>query len=141
MIAKRNAEDKLAIFSRPGRESGFEDVLACHRAERDGLPPIREEAQRELAASDEVLTSRERLALSAACLAPAPYILTELGQRPADPVEARAWDRGLAVVETYRRENRVSDRADAFGPESEGAAARARQQRAVEATVRVQGQL
>jgi hypothetical protein len=136
-----DAEEKLAIFSRPGRESGFEDVLARRRAEREALPPIREEAQRELAAVEEVLASREQLALSAARLAPPPYVVVELGHRPPDPAEARAWDHGVGVIESYRRENDVSDRADAFGPEPMGGAARARQHRAIQEVGSAQRQL
>jgi hypothetical protein len=80
----------------------------------------------------EVLASRERLAMSAARIASPDYILAEPGQRPADPVEARAWDQGLDVIETYRRENGVSDRAGAFGPEPEGGAASGRRARAIQ---------
>jgi len=125
------AEEKLVRLVGEPRMR-FEGALARHQAEREALPPIREEARRELAAVEEVLASREWLALSAVRLAPPSYVLAELGNRPVDPVEARAWDRGLGAIETYRREKGVSDRADAFGPEPEGGAARARQCRAIQ---------
>jgi hypothetical protein len=133
------AEARLADPGARGRlaASGLEK----YRAERDALPPIREDARRELAAVEEALAARERLAMSAARIAPPPYIAAELGQRPTDPAEAKAWDRGLSVIETYRRDNAVTDRASAFGPAAKGGAAKARQRKAMERTERVQRQL
>lgn len=54
---------------------------------------------------------------TAARIAPPAYVPAELGARPADPAKARAWDRGLAVIEGYRQRNGVTDRTRAFGGE------------------------
>jgi len=59
-----------------------------------------------------------------------------LGQRPTNAAEAKAWDRGLTVIETYRRDNGVTDRASAFGLAAKGGAAEARQRKAMERTER-----
>lgn len=67
-----------------------------HRAEWDALPPIHDEAQRELAAVEEILASRERLTLSAAQLAPPFYVVAELGHRPADRLKRGC---GIAALE------------------------------------------
>jgi conjugative relaxase-like TrwC/TraI family protein len=115
--------------------------LEKYRVERDALPPIREEARRELAAVEEAIAAREQLTRTAARIAPPPYIAAELGQRPTNPAEAKAWDRGLSVIETYRRDNGVTDRVSAFGPAAKGGAAKARQRTAMERTERVQRQL
>jgi AAA domain-containing protein len=130
------AETRLADAGARGRlaASGLEK----YRAEQDALPPIREEARRELAAVEEVLAAREQLTRIAARIAPPPYIVADLGQRPTDPAEAKAWDHGLSVIETYRRDNGVSDGASAFGPEPKGGAAKARQRKAMERAERVQ---
>lgn len=56
----------------------------------------------------------------------------ELGERPADPEKARAWDRGVRGIEGYRREYGVTDKKNALGDQGRGAsqrAARARAQR------------
>jgi hypothetical protein len=133
------AETRLADLGARGRlaASGLEK----YRAERDSLPPIREEARRELAAVEEAIAAREQLTRTAARIAPPPYVVAELGQRPTNPAEAKAWDRGLSLIETYRRDNGVTDRASAFGPAAKGGAAKARQRKAMERTERVQRQL
>lgn len=45
------------------------------------------------------------------------------GERPTDPAKARAWDRGLGVIEAYRQRNGVTDRTRAFGSEPKERAA------------------
>jgi conjugative relaxase-like TrwC/TraI family protein len=132
------AEGRLADPGARGRlaASGLEK----YRAERDTLPPLREEARRELAV-EEAIAAREQLTRTAARIAPPPYVVGELGQRPTNPAEAKAWDRGLSVIETYRRDNGVTDRASAFGPAAKGGAAKARQRKAMERIERVQRQL
>ncbi len=133
------AETRLADPGPRGRlaASGLEK----YRAERDALPPIREDARRELAAVEEAIAAREQLTRTAARIAPPPYVAAELGRRPTNPAEAKAWDRGLSVIETYRRDNGVTDRASAFGPAAKGGAAKARQRKAMEQVERVWRQL
>jgi len=133
--AQRAAHDVARLDGLP-----IED-LQRRRGDLAGVARTREEARRELAAVEEAIAAREQLTRTAARIAPPPYIVAELGQRPADPAEAKAWDRGLAVIETYRRDNGVSDPASAFGPTPKGGAAKARQRKAMERTERVQRQL
>lgn len=133
------AEARLADPGPRGRlaASGLEK----YRAEQSSLPPIRDDARRELAAVEEAIASREQLTRTATRIAPPPYVVAELGQRPSNPAEAKAWDRGLSVIEAYRRDNGVTDRASAFGPAAKGGATKARQRKAMERTERVQRQL
>jgi conjugative relaxase-like TrwC/TraI family protein len=133
------AEDNAKVPGAPGRHAA--EALEHYRAEMDTSAPISQEARRELATVREVLAARERLEMAATRIAPPPYILAELGQRPANLTEARAWDRGAGIIETYRRDNGVTDRASAFGPAAKGGAAKARQRKAMERTERVQRQL
>jgi hypothetical protein len=101
----------------------------------------REEARRELAAVEEVLATRGRLAASAARIVAPAYVVAELGERPADRAEAKAWDRGLSGIKTYRRADGVTHQGSAFGPEPSGGAAKARQRRATQQAERVRRQL
>ena len=133
------AEDNAKAPGAPGRHAA--EALEHYRTEMDTLPPISHEARDELAAVREVLAARERLAVAATRITPPPYILAELGQRPSNPSEARAWDRGAGIIESYRCENGVSDHASAFGPPPQGGAAQARQRKAIERTARLQRQL
>jgi conjugative relaxase-like TrwC/TraI family protein len=140
-LAERIAAAETRLADPGARARLAASGLEKYRAERDSLPPIREEARRELAAVEEVLAAREDLTRTAARIAPPPYVVAELGQRPTNPAEAKAWDRGLTVIETYRRDNGVTDRASVFGPAAKGGAAKARQRKAMERTERVQRQL
>jgi len=87
-------------------------------------------ARRELAVAEQVLAERRELALTAARIAPPPYITKELGERPTDPTKHRAWERGVAGIESFRQEHGVKDphralgRERAFGPEPRRAAER-----------------
>jgi hypothetical protein len=53
--------------------------------------------------------------LAAARLDPPPYVLAELGRRPEDPGERRAWDRGVDQIEGWRAEHGIRDRDNALG--------------------------
>jgi hypothetical protein len=109
-------------------EARAETALARLRAEAAALPPISDTARRELAALEEVLRGRVELAVTAARLAPPPYVVKELGERPTDPTGAEVWDRGLRAIESYRQRNGVKDQAHPFGAEPKDPAARERRE-------------
>jgi hypothetical protein len=121
-------------------EADAEARLAKVRAEAEAIP-LRDDARRELAAVSEVLAERAGIASSAARIVPPAYVLAELGERPADPAKARAWDRGLAVIEGYRQRNGVTDRIRAFGAEPKDRAAEDRRRLADQRLRRYQQQL
>ena len=76
--------------------------------------------RREREIARQVLIERAEPAILAAHLAPPSYIVKELGERPGDPEKAKAWDRGVKGIETYRHEHEVKDTGSALGlrPES-----------------------
>jgi conjugative relaxase-like TrwC/TraI family protein len=121
-------------------EAQTEANLARFRAEAEALP-ISEKARRELAAVSAVLAERAGIASTAARIAPPAYVLAELGQRPTELAQARAWDRGLGVIEGYRQRNGVKDRTRAFGDEPTDRAAEDRRRLEVERLRRYQQQL
>ncbi|HXV05155.1 MAG TPA: MobF family relaxase [Solirubrobacterales bacterium] len=87
------------------------------RAELCEMPPVRHEARAGLANANLILSERRQLAITAAKLAPTDYIVRELGERPSDPELRRAWDRGVAEIEHFRREHGIEDRDSALGKE------------------------
>jgi conjugative relaxase-like TrwC/TraI family protein len=92
------------------------------------LPLAGSAGRQELAAVDRVLTERRELAITAARIAPAPYIENELGERPSDPAKRKVWDRGVSEIERYRQEHGIRDRDKAFGREPTRNAERARRE-------------
>jgi conjugative relaxase-like TrwC/TraI family protein len=95
--------------------------------EARAMPAPRTSARQELAVADQVLAQRRQLAITAARVAPPPYISKELGERPSDPAKRKAWDRGVEGIERYRQEHGVKDLGRAFGREAKRGAERARQ--------------
>jgi len=87
------------------------------------------------------LDARSAQALTAARIEPPSYIVKELGERPADPIKARAWDHGVQGVERYRLEHGVRDKGDAFGREPQDALARATREVAQRRLVETQRRL
>jgi conjugative relaxase-like TrwC/TraI family protein len=98
--------------------------LAEEKAELAQMEPPTTEVRREREIAAQLLDTRSAQALTAARIEPPAYIVKELGERPTDPVEARAWDRGVQGVERYRLEHGVRDKSDAFGHEPDDALAR-----------------
>ena len=74
------------------------------------------EVRREHEIAGQVLAEREEKMLLAARLSPPAYIVKELGERPAEPGKAKAWDRGVRGIESYRNERGVTDKDSALGP-------------------------
>ncbi len=125
---------KLRRFER-GRidhtEQRTEQALAELEAELRQMPQVDYQARRELATAEQVLDERLRAAVLAARLAPPRYITKELGERPLDRTMGRAWDRGVAEIETYRKQHRVKDPDRALGKERDRASERDQQQEAL----------
>jgi conjugative relaxase-like TrwC/TraI family protein len=111
------------------REAMSREALRRHLAEREELPTVAHDARAEVAAIDAVLTGRERLALAAACVAPADYLVAELGERPEEGSGRKAWDRAVREVEGFRQRHGLQDRDTALGPEAEDHATRREQER------------
>jgi conjugative relaxase-like TrwC/TraI family protein len=105
---------------RSERELDLRERLVREEAERLAaevreLPDVRHEARAEEAVIESVLADRLRLAATAARISPPDYITAELGERPADPSKAAAWDKGVRAIERYRLRNGVVDRDIALG--------------------------
>jgi hypothetical protein len=107
-LKRRFRKDELARIDRD--EASSLQRLADLEAEERAFPAPTGSARRELEIADRVLGERRELALTAARLVPPPYIRDELGERPSGPTKQRAWDRGVAEIETYRQRYGVSDR-------------------------------
>lgn len=103
----------------------FSERLAEERARLAQMEPPGTEVRREREIAGRLLDARSAQALTAARIEPPPYIVKELGERPADPTRARAWDHGVQGVERYRLEHGVRDKGSAFGREPQDALARA----------------
>ena len=113
-----------------------ENVAKLERMEAPG-----DTARRERAIAEQLLAERSTQALTAARIKTPRYIIKELGERPADPTKAKAWDRGVKTIEGYRQEHGVTDKRRAFGREPESisqrAAREAAQRRLREAQLRL----
>jgi hypothetical protein len=107
------------------RERLFSERLAEERTKLGQMEPPSSVARREREIADQLLATRSAQALTAARIEPPSYIVKEVGERPADPTRARAWDRGVQEIEGYRLEYGVKDARTAFGGEPQDAVARA----------------
>lgn len=101
------------------REQRAHETLASLHGEQDALAPVEHEARAELAVIEHLISERLRERLVAVRLDPPPYIVNELGERPADPYERAAWDRGVQEIEGFRAQHGVRDREHAFGREDD----------------------
>lgn len=124
------AEARIAAVESGGR-AGRKELPGLHRSYewvREGLanreremaelprPQADQAAMRaELDAVEQVLLDRRTPQIAAARIEPPPYIVRELGERPADPVKRESWDRGVTKIESYRQEHGVADKSRAFG--------------------------
>ena len=86
--------------------------------DRCGSPS--EEARRERGIVRQVLAERAEPAILAARLDPPSYLVKELGERPSDPEKAKAWDKGVRAIESYRNEHGIKDKDNALGHWREG---------------------
>ncbi|MGN6814827.1 MAG: hypothetical protein ACTHK3_01925 [Solirubrobacterales bacterium] len=69
------------------------------------------------------------------------YIKRELGERPSDPMKARAWDKAVRGIEGYRTRNGVRSKDSALGRKPKEPAKQAEQRRVKEQLQRTQRQL
>ncbi|HEU4904779.1 MAG TPA: hypothetical protein VFT19_01525 [Solirubrobacterales bacterium] len=93
--------------------------LGDEKARLSELAPPSPAVRREHEIARQVLAEREEKMLLAARLSPPAYVVKELGERPAEPEKARAWDRGVREIESYRNERSVTDKDSALGPRPE----------------------
>jgi hypothetical protein len=108
----------------------FSERLAEERARLAQMEPPGTEVRREREIAAQLFDARSAQALTAARIEPPAYIIKELGERPVDPAKAKAWDRGVQVIEGYRLERGVKDTGHAFGREPQSGAERATQEAA-----------
>ncbi len=104
-------------------------ALGRLEAERDEFPTVPHEARAEVATIDRILDRREGMALAAARVSPADYLIAELGERPEEGAARVAWDRAAREVEGYRQRHGLLDRDTALGPGAEDHATRREQER------------
>ena len=107
------------------REQLLTDRLADERAKLAQMETPGTEVRREREIAAQLFDTRSTQALAAVRIEPPPYIVKELGERPADQTRARTWDRGVQEVERYRLEHGVRDKSSAFGREPQNGAERA----------------
>ena len=134
--ARQVSENFLAL-----RQDAAEREADQLRAEVDQLPVVGATARAELAVIDDLLASRERLALVAARISAPSYIKCELGERPTDPTKASEWDRAVRGIEGYRQRNGIGDRDSALGPKPKDGVVKREQAQVMRQIERAQRQL
>jgi conjugative relaxase-like TrwC/TraI family protein len=112
------------------REANAREELWIREQARDRHGPPGDEARRERQIARQVLAERAEPAVLAARLAPPSYVVKELGERPRDPEKAKAWDRGVRDIESYRSEHGIKDKDNALGHWREGGQDRSAHDRA-----------
>jgi hypothetical protein len=137
--ARREHRDALARVE--SRERQALGVLRRLEPEREELPSVAHEARAEVAVIDRILDRRRDLALAAARVSPPAYIVSELGERPAEGRDRIAWDGAVREIESYRQQHGIGDRETALGPEPKDRARRLEQKRARESIRRAQRDL
>ncbi|HXS46256.1 MAG TPA: MobF family relaxase [Solirubrobacterales bacterium] len=124
-------ERQEVLFRVESLEAHSRNQLARFEAKLAVMPSPDDAARQELAVADRVLAKRRELAITAARIAPPPYITNELGERPSDPAKQKTWDRGVDHIERYRQQHGINDPSRALGREAQRAAERARQRQAL----------
>lgn len=120
--AEREAAEALPRRERREELSRVDSLEAHSRIQLTRLedqlaevPVPGDAARRELAVADRVLAERRKLAITAAGIAPPPYITNELGERPREPTKRTVWDRGVSEIERYRQQHGIKDPSRALG--------------------------
>jgi conjugative relaxase-like TrwC/TraI family protein len=136
--AQREAAETLPRRERQEAQSRVDSLEAHSRNQLTRLedqlaemPIPGDAARRELAVADRVLAERRQLAITAAGIAPPPYITNAVGERPSNPAKLEVWECGVAHIERYRQEQGINDPRRALGREATRAAERARQREAL----------
>ena len=97
------------------REQNAFGRVQRHEQMRDRWGPPGDEARRKREIARQVLAERSKPTVLASQLAPPSYIVKELGERPTDPEKAKAWDRGVRDIETFRHKHGIEDKSSALG--------------------------
>ncbi len=113
-------ERRRELFFALEREERATHGLHAREQVRNRRGPPSEEARRERQIARQVLAERAEPAILAARLAPPSYVVKELGERPSDPKKAKAWDKGVRAIESYRGEHGIKDMDNALGHWREG---------------------
>ncbi len=92
-LPRRQRKDEL--FGIDAYETASRRGTTRLEAEARAVPAPGQSARQELAVADQVLAQRRQLAITAARVAPPPYISKERGERPSDPAKRKAWIAGL----------------------------------------------
>jgi len=112
--AYAQSHDNLAF-----REQNAREQIESLQAERASLDPLAHAARAETAVIDHLIGERLGAKLTAARLDPPAYVVAELGERPIDPREQRAWEEGVVEIERFRGEHGIRDTTNALGREPE----------------------
>lgn len=113
-------EDHHPLSTLEQSERKWGERLAEAKARLAALDSPVNDARPQLRAVEAVMAERDRAAGQAARLDPPTYITAELGERPTDSRQARAWDEAVGDIERYRREHGVTDRERPLGREPSG---------------------
>ncbi len=111
-------------------ERWAEERLTEHSGALRGMEPPTDSARREHAIAERLLAERVEQALTAARIEPPKYVTKELGERPSDPTQAKAWDKDVRGIESYRQEHGVTDKKRALGKEPKEIGRQAARERA-----------
>ena len=117
--SRRDPDNLRRLLESLGRSVG----QATKAAE---LAKVSHQARAQLAVTEHLLAERMGARLAAVRLDPPDYLTKALGQRPTDPRERGAWDRGALHIERFRAECGITDKQHALGREPSRSAARTR---------------
>lgn len=112
--AERDAHAERRAFLLARNEIWRERIerLGVERAE---APPAGHTARAQVAAIDHLLAERLKARLAAVRVDPPAYLTAELGERPVDPRERRAWEKGILEIERFRAQHAIRDKDNALG--------------------------
>jgi hypothetical protein len=113
-LGRRERREQLPLAQT--NEERWGKVFTERAAALEQMQPPGTDVRRERELAEQLLAQRAAQALAAARIEPPPYIVKELGERPAEPAKARVWDQGVHEIEGYRLEQGVTDTARVFGP-------------------------
>jgi hypothetical protein len=137
-VVQREAAERLGWRERrrelPGaqeREQRLAERFAVSAEKLRDMQPPGDSARSEREVAERLLAERVEQALAAARIKPPKYVTKELGERPSEPVKAKAWDRGVRGIESYRQEHGVADKKNALGKEARGTSQRAVREQAL----------
>jgi conjugative relaxase-like TrwC/TraI family protein len=120
-LEQHRRPDRAELYPLDPDERDWREKLGRLRSDLEQTPgstqTVGPQARAALAAIDAELAERRRLVIAADRLAPPPYIIASLGERPADPANLARWEQGIDVIERHRQAHGISDRRSALGAE------------------------